>query len=144
MPKGVADAMIKLEAQSMASLERHSTEQLQGIVLRWDRMATWAESGAGELIGFAITSADEGRGKAAKLLVWELHVRPQEQRKGLATALLDLVQMKSSLTRGRQSVLIELKVHATNEAARAFCQHYGFVEAREGQEAPILRMCCKK
>lgn len=93
LPTAIVEAMVSLESNAMTGLERCSAQSVAEVVKRWDRMATWAESPDGELLGFAISSS-EGRGKNAKLSVWELHVKTNERRKGIATALLDLVQMK--------------------------------------------------
>lgn len=96
LPQRIADAMIDLESDHMEGYTRIGVPLLE-LLKRWDLSATWAEKENGELMRFAITH-EEGRGTNAKMFVWELHVRAWSRRKGMATSMLELVQMKSSLS----------------------------------------------
>lgn len=151
LPRRVVDAMVELasEQERAAAYAGGVDVPLAELLKRWDLMATWVETTNGELLGFALTH-EEGRAASAKMFVWHLHVKAESRRKGIATALMNLVQMKSSLSSVRRQggVLMELRVHATNVGALAFYNHYGFVQkpasATSGDAQDVLTMCRKR
>ena len=118
----------------MASFDRNGDE-FESYFTRWDLMGHMAISESGELLGFAISGA-EGRGK---VFLYELHVSQAHRSRGVATALLELVE-KSGGSRGRTSPTVELNVHAENTNAIGFYEHRCFVRSGEMSGGSVLVM----
>ena len=108
---------------------------------RWDLTAHYATAADGALLGFAIVGA-EGRGAAAKVFVYELHVAADARRRGVAKALLELAE-RSAIGRNGPPAL-ELNVHAANADARAAYERLGFAHTSSHERGRVLVMRRKR
>ena len=136
IPMALQEQLIALEAANMAAFERNG-ESFTEYFKRWDLMIHTAKAADGTLLGFAI-SGTEGRGK---LFLYELHVAAAQRSRGIATALLDLVERSS---RGRSAPTVELNVHHANESARSFYEHVGFAQTGKLSGGSVLVMRRKR
>lgn len=82
----------------------------------------------GEIVGFA--GAIHGARPKARLLT--IHVDPELRRFGVATALLDALEARLVARKAR---ILELEVHADNEAAQRLYEARGFEIVREDPNA---------
>lgn len=126
--------LVALEAANMASFERNGAP-FEDYFKRWDLTVHIATDSDAMMLGFAISGA-EGRGK---LFLYELHVAKAARKRGVARALLELVE-RSSPSRGRTSPMVELNVHCDNDAL-GFYKHEGFAQTGElcGGDVIVMR-----
>ena len=138
VPTALQKTMAALEAANMSAFARNG-DSFESYFRQWDLTVHTATSASGELLGFAISGA-EGRGK---VFLYELHVDSSSRKRGVARALLDLVE-RSSTSRGRGSAMVELNAHTSNTDAQGFYKHVGFVQVGSTRDKLALVMQRKR
>ena len=138
LPAALVNEVTALEALTMAGYTRNGPP-FESYFRRWDLMIHTARSASGVLLGAAISGA-EGRGK---VFLYELHVAEEARGVGVGRALIDLAE-RSSTSRGRGGVMMELNVHTSNVKAQGFYEHLGFTRMGETRDKLAIIMRRKR